>query len=245
MQRYEIGGERDMNEFKVGDRVHVSNGGCTFSAYKDFFKENGLEFYKQSWAEGETAPVGDYTIAATGKHYRNYYSTLYLLRSGDRKIYIAHNDSSFLTLVEKEESKVIYASELMELARKNPEKCEGKRYKVVTGSRMYNSGTRLRYSECEVKHGRLNSSDGYLVMIYADTLLEEIPPEPKPVTFMEAVEAYEKGSTVECTAGSCAYTYEKSGDENKYQPMHEQGDSTPVSVEEILRGKWFIARKEG
>jgi hypothetical protein len=90
-----------MSEFKVGDRVHVSDGDNTYSIYKDFFKENGLEYFKGDWARGVTTPEGDYTIAATGKHLDIREDTLYLLRGDDRKIYISGNRYGYLTLIEE------------------------------------------------------------------------------------------------------------------------------------------------
>jgi hypothetical protein len=184
-----------MSEFKIGDRVHVSNGGSTFSAYEDFFSENGLEFYKQNWTKGESLPVGDYTVVATGKHRDTYYSLLYLLRSDDGRIYIAHDCCGHLTLVEREEETVIYASELMELARKEPEKYAGKRYKTVVGAIINRDG------ECIT--GVMVDGDGEMlaggsrrVYVTSNTILEEIPPEPQHVTFEEARVAYEQGKMI-------------------------------------------------
>lgn len=95
----------------------------------------------------------------------------------------------------KEDGKM-YASELMELARKEPEKYEGKRYRVVEGSRMYNCATNIKpYTECIIKYGKLHS-EGFAMMVFSDTILKEIPPEPNPVPFMEAREAFENGKVV-------------------------------------------------
>jgi hypothetical protein len=235
-----------VNDFKIGDRVHVSNGGDTFTDYEDFFSENGLEYYVQDWAKDEGMPVGDYTIVATGKHSRcGHYGTLYLLRSIYGKIYIASNMYGYLTLVEREESKMIYASELMELARKEPQKYEGKRYKVAEGCAVdVISGERV-YS-IDIAGGRFYSNN-YGVAITTSVVLEEIPPEPKPVTFMEAVEAYGKGETIRCKINHGGRT-----NEYDYIPQFTcdfgykfvAKGSCEISSGEILRGKWFIVRKE-
>ena len=77
----------------------------------------------------------------------------------------------------------MYASELMEWARKNPKEYAGKRYKVVN--------TCVFEPLYDVKvntFGNLVCGEGEdMVYINTHTQLEEIPPKPKPVTFMEAV----------------------------------------------------------
>jgi hypothetical protein len=136
----------------------------------------------------------------------------------------------------------IHAYDLMKLAAENPKEYEGKRYKVVEGSAMYNNSTMKRYTECVIDEGKLYS-DGYPMMIFDDTILEEVPPEPKPVDFMGAVEAYEQGKIVECMIGCCKYVYQKNEGEVKYAPMHERNDEDGyVSVREILHGKWYICK---
>jgi hypothetical protein len=76
----------------------------------------------------------------------------------------------------------------MELARKEPQKYEGKRYKVVRGSaRGYNGDESKEIKLCS--SGQM--STGFLAAyISSDTELEEIP---QPVTFMEAVKAAIEG----------------------------------------------------
>ena len=65
-----------------------------------------------------------------------------------------------------------------------------------------------------------------------------IPPEPKPVPFMEAVEAQENGSIVECKVNGCC---------NIYEPTVTKGmidqNGRAVSANEILHGTWYIVGK--
>ena len=135
----------------------------------------------------------------------------------------------------------MFASKLMELARKEPEKYEGKRYRVLglccIGPERQHYSTVIVDSE-----GKLQGK-GYdnWAYINSNTKLEEIPPEPEPVDFMEAVEAYERGEVVECALEGCKYVYQKSVTDVKYAPMHEQNDEDGyVSLREILHGKWYI-----
>lgn len=126
----------------------------------------------------------------------------------------------------------MFASELMELARKEPQKYEGKRYKVSEGSAMYNCATHLRYTECEIKGGRLQSG-AFPMMTFSDTELEEIP---RPVPFLEAAKAYDEGTDIMCKHDIFGeHTYHNTGscgmkDQNGY----------PVSAGEILHGEWTI-----
>ena len=95
-------------------------------------------------------------------------------------------DEMFEGLV-KEESKM-FASELMELARKEPQKYEGKRYKVVSGSPLEN-GSQTFY-ECVMCKGSFKSPGKNLYLaVFDDTKLEEIP---QPVSFMDAVNSRKK-----------------------------------------------------
>ena len=131
----------------------------------------------------------------------------------------------------------MYASELMELARKNQQEYEGRRYKVVEGtSGMWNNATMKRYTECVIDEGKLYS-DGYPMMIFDDTILEEIPPKPKPVTFLEAAKAFDdRVSAVECTCNGYTHTYTNRADGF----VDENGNA--VTTREILSGVWRICK---
>jgi len=141
---------------------------------------------------------------------------------------------------------MIYASELMELARKNPERYEGKRYRVVNSYACDNAGEATEI--IQIRCGTFGTEDSDEdVYISTTTILEEIPSEPKPVTFMEAVEAYGKGETIRCKINHGGRTYEYD-----YIPQFTcdfgykfvAKGSCEISSGEILRGKWFIVRKE-
>lgn len=70
------------------------------------------------------------------------------------------------------------------------------------------------------------------------TELEEIPPEPKPVPFMEAVKAYSEGKTVKCSMGNHTYTpHVVSGESSS--AFSDECHLAP-SAQEILHGKWYI-----
>lgn len=222
-------------KYKVGDKVHVSDGGGAFPTYGDFFKENGLERFRCDWAKGKRLLAGDYTVVATGSHSncscRCRYGMLYLLQSEDGKIYISSNSSGYLTLIEEGERK-LYASELMELARKEPQKYEGKRYKVVDGA--YDcDGHAVTELYVGTDGDFRNKLDGYRVFVGYDTELEEIP---QPVSFKEAVKAYSEGKTVECRQDNVATIYSK-GHPNK---LMKDDDGDPLCPNEILHGEWFI-----
>ena len=229
-----------MKGFKVGDRVVVKDNGGSFTTYRDFFKQNNLEQWEWLYAVNKSIPEGkEYKIVATGVHeHVAEYGTLYVLQAENREIYIGSNDCDYMELV-KEDGKM-YASELMELARKEPEKYEGKRYRVLglccIGPERQHYSTVIVDSE-----GKLQGK-GYdnWAYINSNTTVEEIPPEPKPVTFMEAAEANENGKTVECKIYGCF---------NVYRPHMTAGmidqSGRAVSANEILHGKWYIIGKEG
>jgi len=87
---------------------------------------------------------------------------------------------------EGEEVATIYASDLMTEARKNKEKYEGKRYRVASDfAKMANGQSVLN---CRIEEGCL-IVDGTHMRVYftESTTLEEIKPEPKPVSFIEAM----------------------------------------------------------
>lgn len=219
-------------EFKVGDKVIVKDNGCSFTTYRSFFKENGLEKWEPLYAEHRNIPEGEaYTIVGIGKHEDSFYGPLYLLQGKDGKIYIGNNNHHLGKDYMELANETIYASELMELARKNPQEYEGKRYTVAEGSAMYNCATAgKRYTECKIISGDLYAND-LPMMIFSDTILEEILPEPKPVPFMEAVKAYSEGKIIRCKLDECESTYQS----NKPNDTFCQIESL-----EILNGTWHI-----
>lgn len=141
----------------------------------------------------------------------------------------------------------LYASELMELARKEPEKYEGKRYKASGDVILMRTGDRAKSDIIAFENGR-PIVDGYATaFISADIILEEIPPEPKPVPFMEAVKAYSEGKTIRCevvpSTTNQVYEYEPCGNGialHGYKLSTYKGSGTAVTTKEILEGKWFI-----
>ncbi len=174
-----------MADFKVGDRVHVSDGGGSYTTYNDFFSRNGLEYFKSDWARGVNTPEGDYTIAATGKHLDIREETLYLLRGDDRKIYISGNRYGYLTLIE-EGGRTLKAYDLMKLAAENPEKYKGKKYRAVGPCCISINGK--NYGEVVVNdNGHLEGKNfDNWAYINSHTKLEEIP---QLIPFSEAVKA--------------------------------------------------------
>lgn len=140
----------------------------------------------------------------------------------------------------------IRACKLMVDAMENPHEYEGKRYKVVEGSYLW-FGADNR-DECIIVNGRLTEKNRHSTFsVYADTVLEEIKPEPKHVPFMEAVKAYSEGKTIRCEVvpSTTNQVYEYKPDGNKiglhgYKLSTYKGSGTPVTTKEILEGKWFI-----
>ncbi len=83
----------------------------------------------------------------------------------------------------------MYATELAELARKEPGKYGGKRYK--TDGKIYsyaNGRDSLMTSEILIRYGDLwDAERGTRVFMRGDATITEIEPKPKFVSFMEAV----------------------------------------------------------
>lgn len=224
-------------KFKVGDRVRAISAGGTFSTYINFFYENGLEKFKEFWAEGKRLPVGEYTVVATGKHREpRQYGTIYLLRNKDGEIYISNNDRNSLTFIESKGEGKMKAYELMKLAMENPQKYEGKKYRVEGIVKDF-EGRQL--FGLAVTGGRLvkNTDNSHTyAYISTDAMLEEIS---QSVPFLEAIKAYSEGKTIRC---------EWDSKNNKYDPKQNSPDNPwmrdnkgrPVTAKEILHGGWYI-----
>lgn len=85
----------------------------------------------------------------------------------------------------------IKAYELMKLAAENPEKYEGKRYKVCGIYCIDHRGN--KYAEAIFHNGILEGEGcNNWLFVNSNTILEEIPPEPKPVSFREATQSGKK-----------------------------------------------------
>lgn len=222
-----------MKEFKVGDKVRVLNIGESFNTYRSFFKENRLERYEKFFTYGTAIKKGEYEVVAEGKHCDGGYGTIYVLRSEDGKIYLSCNRRNSIELI-KEGPKVIKACELMTETLKNPEKYEGKKYKVKFGACITYGGKDLE--EVIATGGYLVGGAASRVYVSETTELEEIKPGPKPVPFMEAVKAYRAGETIRCERESKfdMTTYCSGGD------LTDREHHRPINPDEILNGTWYI-----
>lgn len=129
---------------------------------------------------------------------------------------------------------LIYASDLMTEARKNPEKYEGKRYRVASDFAKKADGQSVL--NCRIEEGCL-VVDGTHMRVYftESTTLEEIKPEPKPVPTIDAVRAHHLNKqTIKCVLN---------GKEHVYTPYYSQmkdKDGKAVTSNQILNGTWFI-----
>lgn len=209
-----------MSEFKVGDRV-VSNG-YYFGKLHDGCKGTVVRVSSYDCLVNFDDDVGGHTVC--------------LMDVPIRHGLFVHHDN--LTLVEREESKVMYASELMEAARKDPEKYEGKRYKAECALIDYKGNS---YDTCQFnKDGKLCAPSNTCDWAYinGNTTLEEIPPKPKPVTFMEAVKAYDEGKTIECKSSEFKKRTYQPGQYYPHEMLDKYADS--ITAKEIINGEWFI-----
>lgn len=67
-----------------------------------------------------------------------------------------------------------------------------------------------------------------------------IKPEPKEVTFMDAIKAFDEGKTIYCkTEGAGEIQYKRIDGYGEYQSM-EDDDGDSITQTEILEGKWYI-----
>ena len=124
----------------------------------------------------------------------------------------------------------MFASELMELARKNPKEYEGKKYKVASGIAV--DGFGKCYKEFGINRDGCFSTDNLMIFTNSDTKLEEIS---QPVPFMEAVK-------VKCNKDGTRIICNHKGITKEYAGIAFTtiNKSEPVTFDEILHGEWFI-----
>lgn len=237
-----------MKEFNVGDRVIVKDSGCSFTTYRNFFKENNLEKWEPFYAEHNLIPKGKtYEVVGKGKHNHDLsYGPLYVLKAEDGKIYIGNNGrKDYMELVQ--EDNPIKAYDLMKLAAENPQEYKGRKYRVISSYACGNMGEQT-HTICIDANGEFGTND-FAGNVYVSryTELEEIKPEPQPVPFMDAVKAYSEGKKIRCevvpSATNQVYEYEPDGNEiglHGYKLATCMGMCTPVTTKEILEGKWYI-----
>lgn len=123
------------------------------------------------------------------------------------------------------------AYDLMKAAAENPQEYEGKRYKVVEGSYLW-FGADNR-DECIIVNGRLTEKNRHSTLsVYADTILEEIKPEPKPVPFMDAVNSGKR-----IRPDSAGYPFDRP---QKYLSLMDDGYDMGENWLKYINGQWFI-----
>ena len=137
----------------------------------------------------------------------------------------------------------MYASKLMELVRENPEKYEGRKYKVVSGSKLYlpDYYNTKRTGECIIMNGNImceniESQVHFHAAVLSDTRLEEIK---QPVSFFEAIS--DPHNKIKCDmpySGLCDYDWvcyvlhyiAKSIAEGKEKHFYK----------DLINAKWYI-----
>jgi hypothetical protein len=140
-----------------------------------------------------------------------------------------------LTLIKPAETK-LKAYDVMKAAAENPGEYEGKRYRVVSACVVEPSECQKLY-EIKIRSGHLICGEvGNWAYINSHTELEPIPPEPQPVSFMEAVKAYSEGKTIRC--GGTKYV-SKTGLASGFGSS-SSNNGTYLNCREILQGEWFI-----
>ncbi len=128
----------------------------------------------------------------------------------------------------------MFASELMEAIRKEPEKYEGKRYEIPRGNCITGAGKPL--NAVKVHNGKLlvdNDSGNYaFASSYCE--LEEIK---QPVTWQEAIAAWVNGKAIYvCLEHGTKYSY--AAENNKLSTSH--GGIPLITKQEIKSGTWYI-----
>jgi hypothetical protein len=231
------GGKERM--FKVGQKVKVIGTGGCHSTYKNFFGENGLTRFFDKYRDGNCIKKGIHTVVATGLYegkQDSYYKKLYLLEDSNGQVFIMSNvDGKFIEAIEP---LTLSTGDMINALMANPEqRYKNERYGGIAG--LDESGKlKLFYGgeykpfEVVMQIGEVPTINGKPANgnIYDQWIL--IPPEPKPVPFMEAVKAYAEGRTVEC---------EYNGDTTTYESDKPNDTFCKLESLEILRGTWYIS----
>ncbi len=132
----------------------------------------------------------------------------------------------------------IKAYELMKLAVENPGEYKRRKYKVVDGAYTC-EGNAVPELYIGTDGDFRSEYSGYRVFIGYDTKLEEIPPEPKSVTFMEAAKAYSEGKTVVVEHKGHKHFY-KASETVFFEHAFEDEMGISPDVHEILHGIWTV-----
>lgn len=160
-------------KYKVGDKVRVRSD-------LEVGKEYGKDIFVRSMEPFKGTTIEIEHVCSDSE---------YRIKGGD---WYSWTDEMFEGL----EDGKMYASELMELARKEPEKYEGKQYKASGDVILKRTGDRADTDIITFKYGCPIVEGHATAFMSARTELEEIKPEPKPVPFIEAREAFENGKVI-------------------------------------------------
>lgn len=120
--------------------------------------------------------------------------------------------------------------ELMRLAKENPEKYEGKRYKVVKGIVLNKNGGCFYY-EVVVYNGEIviAANKNHSALIDSSTELEEIK---QPVTPQEAAKSFSEGKTIRCEYIDSVIMFKKDTPSRSFTPDYY--------MKLMLEGTWYI-----
>jgi hypothetical protein len=129
------------------------------------------------------------------------------------------------------------AFELMYLAKMEPQKYEGKKYKITKGCALNNMGNLLNETDViNVEKGKVYYNKIYELNISQNTELEEIQ---QPIPFLEAVKAYSEGKTIRCEwKGRSQNWASKYKNGSQYMGIKECDGA--ICPEEILNGTWYL-----
>jgi hypothetical protein len=124
------------------------------------------------------------------------------------------------------------AYELMKLVKENPQKYDGKQFKVTKSVVVDMNGQ--SYKEFKInKHGEFTTGV-YRLFINDIAEVEEIK---QPIPFLEAVQAYAEGKTIRCESKEWGTRIYQNKETHK---MLKDDENMAIDVEEILEGVWYI-----